>query len=45
VSRQAARDLRAREDSFGAGGHTAGYWRGVAPDQLAFAGHALDRAA
>lgn len=45
VSRQAVRDLRAREYSFGAGGHTAGYWRGVAPAQLAFVGHALNRAA
>ncbi len=45
VSRRAARDLRARECSFGAGGHTAGYWRGVAPAQLAFVGHALHRAA
>jgi pimeloyl-ACP methyl ester carboxylesterase len=45
VSRQAARELRAQEYSFGAGGHTAGYWRGVAPAQLAFVGHALHRAA
>jgi hypothetical protein len=43
VSRQAARDLRAREYSFGPGGHTAGYWRGVAPARLAFVGHALNR--
>jgi enterochelin esterase-like enzyme len=45
VSRRAARDLRAGEYSFGAGGHTVGYWRGVAPAQLAFVGHALHRAA
>lgn len=45
VSRQAVRDLRAQEHSFGAGGHTPDYWRGVAPAQLAFLGTALARPA
>jgi S-formylglutathione hydrolase FrmB len=45
VSRQAVRDLGAQERSFGAGGHTPAYWRGVAPAQLAFVGTALNRAA
>jgi S-formylglutathione hydrolase FrmB len=44
VSRQAVRDLRAQEHSFGAGGHTPDYWRRVAPAQLAFIGAALHRA-
>ncbi|WP_018505963.1 alpha/beta hydrolase [Parafrankia discariae] len=45
VSRQAARDLEAGERNFGPGGHTAEYWRSVAPAQLAFLGGALGRRA
>jgi S-formylglutathione hydrolase FrmB len=43
VSRDAVRDLRVSEHSYGKGCHTAGYWRRVAPAQLAFVGRALTR--
>ncbi len=36
VSHTAAAELRAAEHSYGKGCHTAGYWRRVAPAQLAF---------
>ncbi|MCL9761299.1 esterase family protein [Frankia sp. AiPa1] len=43
VSREAVTQLRPTEYSLGAGGHTPGYWRSVAPAQLTFVGTALAR--